>query len=175
LAWCVLVLCRGPHSSPLFENILERQYRIALAYGLRDRFLPVLNGFLQALGEGCLVLDSDLCQRLRAAHVVLKLTPEGLCGQRGQLLPVLRLEQAFDFGAGLGNAVAARAGGVLSSHCWPFSCIRRWRRSCSSRFALKRLRGMVSLLMVKLLAWVEMPTRAVKRSGHLADGFAKAC
>jgi hypothetical protein len=45
LAWCLLVLCRGPHGSPLFENILERQYRIALAYGLRDRFLPVLNGF----------------------------------------------------------------------------------------------------------------------------------
>ena len=64
---------------------------------------------------------------------------------------------------------------AFSSHCWPFSCIRRWMRSCSSRFALKRLRGMVSLLMVKLLAWVEMPTRAVKRSGHLADGFAKAC
>src|SRR3989344_2352529 len=63
LAWCVLVLCRGPHSSPLFENILERQYRIALAHSLRDRFLPILNGFLQALGEGCLVLDSDLCQR----------------------------------------------------------------------------------------------------------------
>src|SRR3989344_1998855 len=63
LAWCVLVLCRGPHSSPLFENILERQYRIALAYSLRDRFLPILNGFLQALGESCLVLDSDLCPR----------------------------------------------------------------------------------------------------------------
>jgi hypothetical protein len=45
--------------------------------------------------------------------VVLKLTPEGLCGQRGQLLPVLRLEQAFDLSAGLGNAVAARARGVL--------------------------------------------------------------
>ena len=89
LAWCVLVLCRGPHSSPLFENILERQYRIALAYSLRDRFLPILNGFLQALGESCLVLDSDLCQRLCAAHVVLKLTPEGLCGQRGQFLPIL--------------------------------------------------------------------------------------
>ena len=45
LGWCVLVLCRGPHRSPLFENILERQYRICLAYGLRDRFLPVLNNF----------------------------------------------------------------------------------------------------------------------------------
>ena len=57
LARCLLVLCRGPHGSPLFENILEREYRIALAYGLRDRFLPVLNGLLQALSEGGLILD----------------------------------------------------------------------------------------------------------------------
>ena len=109
LARCLLVLCRGPHGSPLFENILEREYRIALAYGLRNRFLPVLNSYLQALGEGCLVFDRDLCQRLRAAHVVLELTPEGLCGQRGQFLPILGLEQAFDFGAGLGNALACAA------------------------------------------------------------------
>jgi hypothetical protein len=45
--------------------------------------------------------------------VVLKLTPEGLCGQRGQLLPVLGLEQAFDLSAGLGNVFAARARGAL--------------------------------------------------------------
>jgi len=44
----------------LLENILERQYRICLAYGLRDRFLPVLNGLLQALSEGGLILDCDL-------------------------------------------------------------------------------------------------------------------
>ena len=44
---------------------------------------------------------------------MLKLTPEGLRGQRGQLLPILGLEQAFDFRAGLGNAVFARARGVL--------------------------------------------------------------
>ncbi|WP_283444754.1 hypothetical protein [Noviherbaspirillum suwonense] len=78
---------------PLFENILERQYRICLAYGLLDRFLPILNDLLQALGEGCLVLDGDLRQCLRAAHLVLKLTPEGLRGQRGQLLLVLGLER----------------------------------------------------------------------------------
>ena len=48
-------------------------------------------------------------------------------------------------------------------------------RSCSSEFALNGLRGMVSLLIVKLLAGGEMLTRAVKRSSHLADRFAKAC
>ena len=61
LARCLLILRRGPHGSPLFEDILERQYRIALAYGLRNRFLPVLNGYLQALGEGCLVCDFVVC------------------------------------------------------------------------------------------------------------------
>uniref|UniRef100_I1XFP2 Uncharacterized protein n=1 Tax=Methylophaga nitratireducenticrescens TaxID=754476 RepID=I1XFP2_METNJ len=37
------------------------------------------------------------------------------------------------------------------------------------------LMGMVSLLLVKLLAGIEMPNRAVKRLGHLADRFAEAC
>ncbi len=106
--------CAEAHTAPHCLKISwNGNTASALAYGLRNRFLPVLNGFLQALGEGCLVLDRDLRQCLRAAHVVLKLTPEGLCGQRGQFLPVLGLEQAFDFSAGLGNAFFARARGVL--------------------------------------------------------------
>ncbi len=57
--------------------------------------------------------------------------------------PHSRRAYGFDTGACLGQA---------RSRCR--RCALRWsiqRRSCSSRFALNRLRGMVSLLMVKLL------------------------